>query len=121
MLKDQKKDYENPDSEMLALMVTSENYMYENATTKYEQQLQQWQKDYPADHRKMVKDRLEAFLKLTADVDFNAALKEEYRVKKFVNPAYEKKPAEWKMAYRAGRPAVDAARTFAKAWLVELN
>ena len=121
MLKDQKKDYENPDSEMLALMVTSENYMYENATAKYEQQLQQWQKDYPADHRKMVKDRLETFLKLTADVDFNAALKEEYRVKKFVNPAYEKKPAEWKMAYRAGRPAVDAARTFAKAWLLELN
>jgi hypothetical protein len=121
MLKDQKQDYENPDSEMLALLVTSENYMYANATTKYEQQLQQWQKDYPADHRKMVKDRLETFLKLTADVDFNAALKEEYRVKKFVNAAYEKKPAEWKMAYRAGRPAVEAARTFAKAWLAELN
>jgi hypothetical protein len=121
MLKDQKKDYENPDSEMLALMVTSENYMYANATTKYEQQLQQWQKDYPADHRMMIKDRLETFLKLTADVDFNATLKEEYRVKKFVNPAYEKKPAEWKVAYRAGRPAVDAARTFAKAWLAELN
>jgi hypothetical protein len=121
MLKDQKQDYENPDSEMLALLVTSENYMYANATTKYEQQVQQWQKDYPADHRKMVKDRLETFLKLTADVDFNAALKEEYRVKKFVNAAYEKKPAEWKMAYRAGRPAVEAARTFAKAWLAELN
>jgi hypothetical protein len=121
MLKDQKQDYENPDSEMLALLVTSENYMYANATTKYEQQLQQWQKDYPTDHRKMVKDRLETFLKLTADVDFNAALKEEYRVKKFVNAAYEKKPAEWKMAYRAGRPAVEAARTFAKAWLAELN
>ncbi len=121
MLKDQKQDYENPDSEMLALLVTSENYMYANATTKYEQQLQQWQKDYPADHKKMVKDRLETFLKLTADVDFNAALKEEYRVKKFVNAAYEKKPDEWKMAYRAGRPAVEAARTFAKAWLAELN
>ncbi len=48
-------------------------------------------------------------------------LKEEYRMKKFVNPAYEKKPAEWKMAYRAGKPAVDAARTFAKAWLAELQ
>jgi hypothetical protein len=121
MLKDQKKDYENPDSEMLALLVTSENYMYANATTKYEEQLRQWQKDYPADPKNMVKVRLETFLKLTEDVDFNAALKEEYRVKKFVNPAYEKKPAEWKMAYRAGRPAVDAARTFAKAWLTELN
>ncbi|HEX6892547.1 MAG TPA: hypothetical protein VF141_17690 [Chryseolinea sp.] len=121
MLQDQKKDYENPDSEMLALLVTSENYMHANAVTKYEQQLQQWQKEYPADHKTMVKTRLETFLRITADVDFNAALKEEYRKKKFVNPAYEEKPAEWKMAYRAGRPAVEAARTFAKAWIAELN
>ena len=121
MLQDQKKDYENPDSEMLALLVTSENYMHANAVTKYEQQLQQWQKEYPADYKMMVKTRLETFLRITADVDFNAALKEEYRKKKFVNPAYEEKPAEWKMAYRAGRPAVEAARTFAKAWIAELN
>jgi len=121
MLKDQKKDYENPDSEMLALLASSENYMHANATTKYEEQLQKWQKDYPSDHKMMVKARLETFLQRTADVDFNAALKQEYRVKKFVNSAYEKKPAEWKMAYRAGRPAVEAARTFAKAWLAELN
>ncbi|HMG90381.1 MAG TPA: hypothetical protein VK589_09980 [Chryseolinea sp.] len=121
MLNDQKKDYENPDSEMLALLVTSENYMHANAVTKYEQQLQQWQKDYPADHKMMVKARLETFLQITGDVDFNAALKEEYRVKKFVNRAYEKKPDEWKMAYRAGRPAVEAARTFAKTWLAELK
>jgi hypothetical protein len=121
MLKDQKKDYENPDSELLALLVTSENYMHANAVTKYEQQLQQWQKDYPVDHQMIVRARLETFLQITAEIDFNAALKEEYRVRKFVNPAYEKKPAEWKMAYRAGRPAVDAARTFAKAWLAELN
>jgi hypothetical protein len=121
MLQDQKKDYENPESEMLTLLVTSENYMHGNAVTKYEQQLQQWQKDYPADHKIMVKARLETFLRITADVDFDAALKEEYRMKKFVNPAYEKKPAEWKMAYRAGRPAVETARSFAKAWLAELN
>jgi hypothetical protein len=50
------------------------------------------------DHRKMIKARLESFLQITADVDYNAALKEEYRQKKFVNSVYEKKPAEWKMA-----------------------
>ena len=44
-----------------------------------------------ADHKKMVKARLETFLKLTADVDFNAALKEEYRLKKFVNSGLRKK------------------------------
>jgi hypothetical protein len=121
MLNDQKKDYENPESEMLALLVTSENYMHANAVTKYENDLKQWQKDYPADHKMMIKTRLETFLQITADVDYNASLKEVYRQKKFVNPAYENKPDEWKMAYRAGRPAVDAARNFAKAWLTELN
>jgi hypothetical protein len=121
MLLEQKKDYEDPDSEMLGLLATSENYMYANATTKYEEQMRQWQKEYPADHKLMIKARLEEFLAVTADVDFNAALKEEYRVKKFVNPAYERKSDEWKMAYRAGKPAVDAARTYAKAWLAELN
>jgi hypothetical protein len=121
MLKEQKKDYENPDSEMLALLVSSENYIYSNAKTRYEEELVQWQKNYPSDHKIMIKARLETFLQITADIDYNAALKEEYRVKKFVNPTYEKKPAEWKMAYRAGKPAVDAARTFAKAWLAELQ
>jgi len=121
MLKDQKKDYENPDSEMLALLVSSESYIYSSANARYQEELEQWQKDYPSDHKIMIKARLESFLQLTADVDYNAALKEEYHKKKFVNSAYEKKPAEWKMAYRAGKPAVDAARTFAKAWLTELQ
>lgn len=121
MLKDQKADYENPDSEMLSLLVTSENYSYTAATGRYEQEIEKWKKEYPADYKDMIKARLERFLQITSDVDFNAALKEEYRVKKFVNPAYENKPAEWKMAYRAGKPAVDAARTFAKAWLAELK
>ena len=121
MLKDQKKDYENPDSEMLALLVSSESYIYSSANARYQEELEQWQKDYPSDHKIMIKARLESFLQLTADVDYNAALKEEYHNKKFVNSAYEKKPAEWKMAYRAGKPAVDAARTFAKAWLTELQ
>ena len=64
---------------------------------------------------------MEEFLQVTADVDFNAALKEEYRVKKFVNPTYEKKSNEWKMAYRAGKPVVEAARSFVSSWLEELN
>jgi len=121
MLMDQKKDYENPDSEMLALMVEGEKYTHKNAMDQYESQMSQWQKDFPADHRSMLKARLEKFLQLTADVDFNATLKEINHTKKFVNPVYENKPDEWKMAYRAGKPVVDAARTFARQWLTELN
>jgi hypothetical protein len=121
MLLDQKKDYENPDSEMLAYLVDAEKYTYKNARDQYESQMIQWQKDFPADHRTMVKARLEKFLQLTAEVDFDATLKEVNHMKKFVNPIYENKPNEWKMAYRAGKPVVDMARTFASQWLMELN
>ena len=33
----------------------------------------------------------------------------------------EAKPGEWKMAFRAGKPATDAARTFAQKWLSDLQ
>ncbi|MEO7766285.1 MAG: hypothetical protein ABIS01_02625 [Ferruginibacter sp.] len=36
------------------------------------------------------------------NVDFDAGLKTLYNKKVFVNPAHEKKSAEWKQAYRAG-------------------
>jgi len=40
---------------------------------------------------------------------------------RFTNAVYEKKPAEWKLCYRAGEPAVASAREFADAWLKELS
>jgi hypothetical protein len=61
--------------------------------------------------------RLQQFLDRTADVDFEAKLDG----RRFANPDYEAKPREWKMCYRAGRPASDAARAYAQAWLEELK
>ena len=87
----------------------------------YETNLAAWQKSYPENYQVMIKARLEKFLAVTADVDYNAAVHEEYGLKKFNNATYEKKPDEWKMAYRAGKPVVDAAREFASTWLKELR
>ena len=39
----------------------------------------------------------------------------------FADAALEAKPAEWKMAFRAGKPAADAARAFAQKWLADLQ
>ena len=39
----------------------------------------------------------------------------------FADAALEAKPAEWKMAFRAGKPATDAARAFAQKWLADLQ
>ena len=37
------------------------------------------------------------------------------------NPAYERKPGQWKMCYRAGKEATAAARAAVQAWLKELG
>jgi len=39
----------------------------------------------------------------------------------FADAALEARPAEWKMAFRAGKPATDAARAFAQKWLADLQ
>ena len=75
------------------------------------------EKKYPSDPDEMVKKRLEDFLAISATVDFDAELNGWL----FVDPDYEKKPAEWKMCYRAGKNVVMAAREEAQKWLDEIN
>ena len=76
---------------------------------------------YPADPRALVANRLRKFLDLSRDIDFAAQLVERDRKRRFVDPALEARPAEWKMLFRAGKPAVDAARSFAQKWLADLQ
>jgi hypothetical protein len=40
---------------------------------------------------------------------------------RFVDEDLETKPREWKMLFRAGKPAVDAARAAAEEWLKALG
>ena len=75
------------------------------------------EKKYPSDPDEMVKKRLKDFLAISATVDFDAELNGWL----FVDPDYEKKPAEWKMCYRAGKNVVMAAREEAQKWLDEIN
>jgi hypothetical protein len=77
--------------------------------------------EYPEDPKALLKKRLQAILDTTKDVDYAAELKEAHGIKYFVNPDYEKKPAEWKLAFRAGKAATDAIRAAAQQWLKEIN
>ncbi|HYR27876.1 MAG TPA: hypothetical protein VEU30_05390 [Thermoanaerobaculia bacterium] len=86
----------------------------------YEEQLATWREEYPADPKQLVKQRLEQFLETTEDVDFEAKLVKYGSKMRFADEDYESKDSEWKLAYRAGKPATDAARAFAEAWLGEL-
>ena len=75
---------------------------------------------WPADHRALVANRLRHFLELSKDVAYDATLVDKDGKKVFADPALEAKPKEWKMCFRAGKPATDAARAFAQKWLNDL-
>lgn len=78
-----------------------------------------WEKTYPVDPSVLVKKRLQEYLQLAATVDFTAKLTEpdKYKIKKFVNPVYEKKSLKWKAIYRAGKEVNDVVTAFVKEWL----
>ena len=92
---------------------------------RVEQEHARWEEAYPADYRAALAKRLREFLALSATVDFGATLvpcrDSSPDLSCFADPTYEKKPAEWKRCYRAGKQPVEAARTFAANWLRELE
>jgi hypothetical protein len=63
---------------------------------------------------------LDHFIATAASVDFSAQTRQDGRFIRFVNPAYERKSADWKLLYRVGQPSVQAALAFARAWRKEL-
>lgn len=90
---------------------------------EYKTKVMAWEKKYPADPKAIVVLRLREFLAESATVDFSAkaALSKEKKKQLFVNPEHELKPLQWKMMYRAGKPAVEAARAAAQEWLNSLD
>ncbi|HEX7150178.1 MAG TPA: hypothetical protein VF618_01730 [Thermoanaerobaculia bacterium] len=92
-----------------------------SGTAAYAEELRKWNERYPADPKAVIRQRLAAFMKVSADVDFDAKLVASGRKMRFANAAYESKPPDWKLCYRAGKEATTAARTVAAAWLKELG
>lgn len=94
---------------------------HDAAVRQRDAQVAEFEKNYPADSRVLIASRLRHFLDVTKDVDYTATLVAKNKQQVFANEALEAKPAEWKMAFRAGKPATDAARTFAQKWLADLQ
>ncbi|HYE55885.1 MAG TPA: hypothetical protein VD996_13625 [Chitinophagaceae bacterium] len=115
------KVYEDPNDPQHNTYISYIKTGYEVETKNYKDRLEQLEKKYPKDIKIFIKQRLQEFLEISADVDYEAKTVLRGDLKKFVNPAYERKPAAWKYCYRAGKETVDAARAFAKQWLQELN
>ncbi len=70
--------------------------------------------------RAVIRRTLEEFVSVAQSVDFEAQTVVKGGTRVFVNPAYEKKSALWKMIYRNGKEPTGVAVQFAKAWLAEL-
>ena len=83
--------------------------------------MKEFEKVYPEDPRALIAARLRRFLDVTRDVDFSAQLVDKDSKKVFADADLEARPAEWKMSFRAGKPAIDAARAFAEKWLADLQ
>jgi len=86
-----------------------------------EEAMKQLEGMYPADPRALVALRLRKFLEVSNEVAYGAPLVDKQGKKVFADAAQEAKPAEWKMCFRAGKPATDAARAFAQKWLGDLQ
>lgn len=121
MFKKTLKEYQDPNHQYFSALVLNDKMENEQAVRSYEERTKKWKENYPVDFSPIIKERLEKFLELTKDVDFNAELKTVYGLKKFVNPTYESKPTEWKQAFRAGKEITDYARSFAQNWLADIK
>ena len=115
------KDYKDPNSQMIELMAIGEKASVESDWNNYKEQIKKWEEVYPANMNELLKRRLQQYLDIQATVDFSAALKDVNGKQKFVNSAYEYKPADWKKVFRAGKDLNDVAKQFATVWVKELQ
>lgn len=115
------RQYEDKNHPDHAKAISSMQMMYDGDMKYYQGRIAKLDAQFPKDIKAFIRMRLEEFLKVSADVDFNAELVQKGRLKKFVNPEYERKHPNWKYCFRAGKETTEAARKFAEQWLKELN
>jgi hypothetical protein len=87
----------------------------------YEDRMKEYEREFPLQAGTLIARRLQRFLEVTGDIDFSARLVERDKKMRFVDPALESRPAEWKMCFRAGRSATQTAREIAQEWLKALE
>ncbi|MBC7851531.1 MAG: hypothetical protein H7Y31_17435 [Chitinophagaceae bacterium] len=117
----QLKEYENPKNQAFIRYEKSYPETVSFNQQNYDHRIKLWEENYPTNHLLFVKKRLIDFMAETADIDFNAELKERDGRKVFVNRAYESKGNRWKMAFRAGKQVVAPAREFVEKWIGEIE
>ncbi|WP_315821230.1 hypothetical protein [Paraflavitalea speifideaquila] len=90
----------------------------EMTQAEFDAAMKVYEKEFPVNPQDMVKQRLQDFLALTADINFDAPLDSR---KRFVDPKLEARDDNWKRCFRSGRETITAARVYAQQWLKELK
>jgi hypothetical protein len=83
--------------------------------------VKEFEQKYPENPNALIATRLREFLTMSADVPATAELVERDGKLRFVDRKLEGKSYAWKQLFRAGKPAVDAARAAATYWLTALE
>ena len=119
--KKQLKEAESPNNPYFTSYEKNYPQLLKDIDTRHENLIQDWESVYPADPNQFIKRRLEEFLKVTSDIDYNAELVTKNGKKYFVKKEYENKDNRWKMAFRAGQEVVEPARALVQQWIAEMK
>ena len=113
--------FENARKQMASMPQTSDSMLMQIADSEYRSAKSRYDNQLASapdmDVRVAIRKALEQALASTAGVDYSAKL----AGRRFANPEYEAKDKDWKMAYRGGHDATEAARRFAQGWIAELK
>lgn len=122
MLKEKYNALKNPsDPKHDFYVMTVAGMDYTNAAD-YEAAVKKWDAEYPATPKDLIRKRLQQFLEMSADINFEAELKEDtHGVKHFADWELEQKNEHWKLCFRSGKETVTAARAYAEQWLKEIK
>lgn len=113
---------QSKDPQMAAMMKQGYTMQAQGDQQSYQQALVKYDERYPADPRVLIAKRLHQFLDVSQDIPWNAKLVPAGGGKmRFDDPQLESKSAEWKICFRAGKDAVDAARSFSMEWLKQMG
>ncbi|MBO9561230.1 MAG: hypothetical protein J7621_00595 [Niastella sp.] len=121
MLKAEQKALQDPKDPQHGMYMSNLTEGNDMDTSQYAEAVAAFEKEYPANVQVLIKRRLQEFLALTADMDFDAKLIDKGGRKRFADPKLEAKDETWKRCFRCGRETITAARTFAQQWLAELK
>jgi len=109
------------DKALQAQMEKGHAMMAEMTQQNYLREVKEFEQRYPERANQLVATRLREFLALSAGVPAEAALVERDGKLRFVDRRFEGQSDFWKQLYRSGKPAVDAAREAATAWLAAIE